>query len=85
VSTGRLLIYPDSHMWDALYDQHVDPKSMIDALAARNATLVLSYHVVFEIAKVFLSLHPDREARGIALFSYPAGAPWREYVLCKAF
>jgi hypothetical protein len=67
---GRLLIYPDSHMWDALYDQHVDPKSMIDALAAKNATLVLSYHVVFEIAKIFLRLHPGRDARGIALFSY---------------
>jgi hypothetical protein len=70
VSTGRLLIYPDSHIWDALYDQHVDPKSMIDALAAKNATLVLSYHVVFEIAKIFLSRHLGRVARGIALFSY---------------
>ena len=41
---------------------------MIDALAARNATLVLSYHVVFEIAKVFLSLHPGpRSARDSAV------------------
>lgn len=66
----QLLIYPDSHIWDALYDQHVDPKSIIDSLAARRASLVLSYHVVFEIAKTFLSLHPGREVRGIALFSY---------------
>ena len=64
MSTGRLLIYPDSHMWDALYDQHVDPKSMIDALAAKNATLVLSYHVVFEIAKIFLSRHPAAKHAG---------------------
>ena len=70
MSTKRLLIYPDSHIWDALYDQHVDPKSIIDSLAARNATLVLSYHVVFEIAKIFMSLHAGREARGIELFSY---------------
>jgi hypothetical protein len=70
VSMERLLIYPDSHIWDALYDQHVDPKPIIDSLAARKSTLVLSYHVVFEIAKIFLSLHPGREVRGIALFSY---------------
>jgi len=65
-------------MWDNLYDQHVDPKSMIDALAAKNATLVLSYHVVFEIAKIFLSLHPGAKRADSAVLVPKAICRYRD-------
>ena len=59
-------IYLDTMLWNDLCDQAVDPGRLLASLAAKNATVVLSHHTVFELAQTFI----NDPARGKALFSY---------------
>jgi hypothetical protein len=47
------LIYPDTNLWSYLADLPVDEKTLVDQLASNDATLVLSAHAVYELARIF--------------------------------
>lgn len=61
-------IYPDANIWNALCKQSVDPNAFVTALGKRGATLVLSLHAIYELARTFASTKPTSRAQGIALF-----------------
>lgn len=65
-----MLIYPDTNIWDALCDQSVDPKRLVESLALKNKSLLLSFHTVWELAKAFRSKDPKGVARAVQLFTY---------------
>lgn len=61
-------IYPDTNIWNALCKQSVDPMTLMKGLAAKDATLVLSLHAVYELARTFTGTKPTSHAQGMALF-----------------
>jgi hypothetical protein len=63
-------VYLDTNLWNELCDQSVDPEQLLAGLAAKNANLVLSYHVVYELAKCFRDLENPGSERGRILFTY---------------
>jgi len=58
-----LRIYPDTIIWNLLCDQAIDPKKLLDSLNAKGATLVASFHSVYELARNFERDDPKRNAR----------------------
>src|SRR5260370_18627016 len=58
-----LRIYPDTIIWNLLCDQAIDPKKLLDSLNAKGATLVASFHPVYELARNFDLHHPTRNPR----------------------
>jgi hypothetical protein len=48
-----LLIYPDTNIWSYMAQQPVNQAKLIQSLASRNGTLVLSAHAVYELARTF--------------------------------
>ena len=66
---GIMTIYPDTNVWNALCDQEIDPARLGAALFARDASLVLSYHTVYEFLKTFLGSGDKARLRGAKLFS----------------
>jgi hypothetical protein len=64
------LIYPDTSIWNRLYDQEVDPGFALSVLKTRGAVLVLGYNVLYEVAKCFSSGEPDKILRGQNLCRY---------------
>jgi hypothetical protein len=48
-----LLIYPDSNIWSYMAQLPVDEARLTQSLASKNATLVLSAHAVYELARTF--------------------------------
>jgi hypothetical protein len=65
-----LRIYPDTIIWNLLCDQAVVPKKLLDSLKAKSATLVVSFHAVYELARNFERGDPKGNARGLQLFTY---------------
>lgn len=63
-------IYLDTNLWNALCDQSVDPRHLVTKLAAKNATVVLSGHLVFELARTFRMNRSQALPRGRQLFRY---------------
>lgn len=63
-------IYPDTIIWNLLCDQAIDPKKLLDSLNAKGATLVVSFHTVYELARNFQRDDPKGSARGQQLFTY---------------
>jgi hypothetical protein len=61
-------IYPDTNIWNALCKQSVDPLTLMKDLEAKNATLVLSLHTVYELARTFASNKSTSHAQGMTLF-----------------
>jgi hypothetical protein len=61
------LIYPDTIIWNLLCDEQVDHHALLQSLALKNATLVLSFHAVYELAKTFTG--KSGPAVGVKLFS----------------
>src|ERR1035441_7575547 len=59
-------IYLDTILWNVLCDQGADPHRLVESLAAKDATLVLSPHTAFELAKTFANA-PERAKK---LFLY---------------
>jgi hypothetical protein len=70
--TDTLLIYPDTNIWNRLCDSQIDPEVLLESLARGNATLVISFHTVCELARTFLRNTEPMNARGRQLFSYVA-------------
>jgi hypothetical protein len=62
-----LLIYPDTNIWSYLAQRPVDEAKLIAALTSKNATLLLSPHAVYELARAFTG--NSAPAVGIHLFS----------------
>jgi hypothetical protein len=63
-------IYLDTNLWNELYDQRVDPDSLVSFLAERTARIVLSDETAYELAKTFTGKGPESLQRAIGLFSY---------------
>lgn len=85
-------IYLDTNIWDQLCDQNVDPKRLIDALASKGYTLVISFHTVYEFARTLTSADPTAIARGRKLCAYalqyldlgiPCTKDFWEYILAE--
>jgi hypothetical protein len=75
------LIYLDTNLWNRLMDQNVDPEKLLSDLRAKNATLVLSGHTIYEMSRTFLSSAPGAAPRAQELFDYikqyvDAGIPY---------
>ena len=64
------LIYPDTIIWNLLCDQKIHPDRLIESLRTRRATLVVSFHTVYELARNFERDEAAGNARGQQLFSY---------------
>jgi hypothetical protein len=64
------LRYPDTSIWNCLYDQEVDPGLALSVLEARGVRPVLGYNVLYEVAKCFSSGKPDKVLRGQNLCKY---------------
>jgi hypothetical protein len=63
-------IYLDTNIWDQLCDQNVNPKGFLDALASKGFTLVISFHTVYEMGRMFASTEPQVIARGRQICAY---------------
>lgn len=65
-----MYIYLDTNLWNYLCDQGVDPEKLVRALRVKSARLILSPHVVFELAKTYQSGSAPGGERGKTLFKY---------------
>lgn len=63
-------IYLDTNLWNSLCDESVAASELLAALYSKHCSLVLSYQVVFELAKCFRGQHKGAPERGAALFAY---------------
>jgi hypothetical protein len=63
-------IYPDNNIWDQLFDQKVNPKDLLNSLAAKGYTPVISFHAAYEFARAFSSSDPAVLERGRQLCAY---------------
>ena len=61
------LIYPDTNIWNYLAQPVIDEGSLSQSLSTKNASLVLSSHAVYELARTFTGKGGD--AVGVQLFS----------------
>jgi hypothetical protein len=64
------LSYPDTSIWNCLYDQEVDPGLAVSVLETRGILLVLGHNVFYEVAKCFSTGEPDKVLRGQNLCRY---------------
>ena len=66
-----MLIYPDTNIWNRLSKQDEDPGQVLQTLATNGATLVLSPHTVYELARTFSGSGPefDVETRLVAYYA----------------
>jgi len=62
-------VYLDTNLWNELCDQSVDAEHLLASLASKNGNLVLSYQVVYELARCFRELGNSGSERGRILFS----------------
>ncbi len=63
-------IYLDTNLWNAMCDESVAASQILASLYSKHCSLVLSYQVVFELAKCFRGLRNGVPERGTALFAY---------------
>jgi hypothetical protein len=63
-------IYPDTIIWNLLCDQAIDPKKLLNSLNDKGATLVVSFHTVYELARNFQRDDAKGNTRGQQLFTY---------------
>jgi hypothetical protein len=68
-----ILIYLDTNIWNALCDQGVESRALVESLGSKRASLVLSFHTVYELARTFMGSGGGGAARGVRLFSYLKG------------
>lgn len=87
-------IYPDTNIWNLLFDQQVDPRVLRSRLESHGFTLVLSSHAVYEIARNFARGDRKGHDRGTQLFGYllqhlglgmACSKELWEYLLAEAF
>ena len=65
-----MLVYPDTNIWNRLWKQDEDPAPVLQALSAKGATLVLSPHTTYELARTFTGSKPNNKEQAVKLFSY---------------
>ncbi len=65
--TQLRLVYPDTNIWNYLAQPAINKGALFQSLAAQNASLVLSAHAVYELAKTFMG--KGGSAVGVQLFS----------------
>lgn len=65
-----MFIYPDTNIWNRLCRQGEDPAKVLQALSARGATLVLSPHTIYELARTFTGSTPTSKEQAVKLFCY---------------
>jgi hypothetical protein len=70
MSTNPLLIYPDTNIWNRLCKRGEDPEKILRILSASGATLVLSLHTIYELARTFTGSKPTSKEQAVKLFSY---------------
>jgi hypothetical protein len=63
-------IYLDTNVWNSLCDESVAASEFLASLHSRECSLVLSYQVVFELAKCFRSQRNGAPGRGVTLFAH---------------
>jgi hypothetical protein len=64
-------IYPETPFWNELYDQRVEPHSVLRDLQQQGASLIISTQLICELAGTFRSRRiKDPIGRGSGLFSY---------------
>src|SRR5574340_995992 len=66
----RRTLYPDTNLWNKLYEQSVCPEQLVKRLRERGWDLVFSPHLRYELAKTFRSVRPDATEKARRLFSY---------------
>lgn len=59
-------IYPDTNIWNRLFEQNVDPQTFLNELRKRNTTLAISGQIVYELGRTFLK----QPQKGKDLFAY---------------
>jgi hypothetical protein len=67
------LIYPDTSVWNCLFDQDVDPDALTRTLATHRASLALGFNVLYEMGKLFRNGDERKKQRGRALMTYMKG------------
>jgi hypothetical protein len=65
-----MLIYPDTNIWNRLWKQNQDPGEVLQAVSAKRATLVLSPHTIYELARTFTGSKPNTKEQAVKLFAY---------------
>ena len=63
-------IYPDTIIWNLLCDQSVEPEKLLSSLNEKGATLAVSFHTVYELARTFERDDAKGNTRGQQLFAY---------------
>jgi hypothetical protein len=66
----RMLIYLDTMLWNRLCDEDAEPAQIIEQLSKKNAQVVLSTQIIYELAKTFTSKKTAARDRAIRLFSF---------------
>jgi hypothetical protein len=65
-----MLIYPDTNIWNRLCKQDENPAKVVEGLSGKGATLVLSSHTIYELARTFTGSRPNSKEQAVKLFSY---------------
>lgn len=65
-----MLIYPDTNIWNRLCKQEENPLTVLNALSEQGATLTLSLHTIYELARTFTASKPTSKEQAVRLFSY---------------
>jgi hypothetical protein len=65
-----MLIYPDTNIWNRLCKQNEEPGEVLQAFSTKGATLVISPHTIYELARTFGGSKPNSEEQAVRLFSY---------------
>ena len=63
-------IYLDTTLWNRLFEQAIDPASLMHSLKVRGWELAISPHLLYEFAKSFRGKRAESRQRTIPLFSY---------------
>jgi hypothetical protein len=63
-------IYLDTMLWNALFDERVEPDDLLASLTARQTFLSLGLHNFYEFAKIFRKQTGEAAKRAQGLFSY---------------
>lgn len=70
MTTTMLNIYLDTNLWNELLTQNVSPNDVVSSLASKDARLVLSDEVIYELAKTFMKADSSGVQEGRRFFSY---------------
>jgi len=66
----RRTIYPDTRIWNKLFEENVDPSHLALSLQRRGWELALSPHVMYELARSFRAKRASSQKKAVPLFSY---------------